>query len=97
MNTEDYLLACLSEEAGEIIQEIGKCHRFGKQDSPPNSDQTNWDRLRVEVHQLIAVYEMICEDDGRRPLVMDRQLIVEKKVKVNHYMEYSASLGRLES
>lgn len=96
MELKDYLLACISEESGELVQAAGKALRFGLLDKNPNSDSTNWVDLRKEVHDLIAVYEMLC-DEFDRVETLDRDLIEAKKVKVKHYMDYSESLGRLAS
>ncbi|TNF09387.1 MAG: hypothetical protein EP323_00365 [Gammaproteobacteria bacterium] len=93
MNLKDYLLACVSEEGGEIVQAAGKALRFGLLDKNPKSEGTNWTDLRKEVHDLIAVYEMLC-DEFDRVETLDRDLIEAKKVKVEHYMNYSAGLGR---
>ena len=96
MNIKDYLLACSSEEAGEISQAVGKSHRFGLLDKNPRSDKTNWVDLRKEVHDLVAVYEMLCVEFDRVE-TLDRDIIDAKKVKVEHYMNYSVELGRLDS
>jgi len=94
MEIKDYLLACISEEAGEISQAVGKAHRFGLLDCNPNSEKTNWVDLRKEIHDIIAVYEMLC-DEFDRVEILDREMINAKKVKVEKYMAYSAELGRL--
>ena len=94
MEHKDYLLSCLSEEAGEIVQAVGKSHRFGLLDKNPQTKKTNWVDLRKEVHDLIAVYEMLCDAFDRVDNI-DRKLIEAKKLKVEKYMAYSAKLGRL--
>lgn len=94
MDLKDYLLACLSEEGGEITQAVGKALRFGLLDENPNTKGTNWTDLRKEVHDLIAVYEMLCEEFDRVE-TLDRDLIEAKKEKVRCYMCYSALIGRL--
>jgi len=94
MEIKDYLLACISEEAGEISQAVGKAHRFGLLDTNPKSKLTNWVELRKEVHDLIAVFEMLSHEFDRVP-DLDRKLINKKKTKVKKYMGYSVSLGRL--
>jgi len=78
------------------VQAAGKAFRFGLLDKNPASDSTNWVDLRKEVHDLVAVYEMLC-DEFDRVETLDRDLIEAKKVKVEHYMNYSAGLGRLAS
>ena len=94
MKLKDYLLTCLSEESGEITQAACKSLRFGLLDSRPGSDTTNWVDLRNEVHDLVAVYEMLCYEFDRVE-TLDRGLIDAKKVKVERYMAVSERLGRL--
>lgn len=94
LQMKDYLLACISEEAGEITQSVGKAHRFGLLDKNPKSKHTNWVDLRKDVHDLIAVYEMLC-DEFDRVETLDRKLIKAKKNKVTKYMGYSNANGRL--
>jgi len=94
MKIKDYLLACISEESGEIIQAVGKSHRFGLLDVNPNTGHTNWLELRKEIHDVIAVYEMLC-DEFDRVETLDRELIKQKKERVTRFMNYSAENGRL--
>jgi NTP pyrophosphatase (non-canonical NTP hydrolase) len=94
MNIKDHLLACVSEEGGEIVQAAGKALRFGLLDKNPGTGGTNWVDLRKEVHDLVAVYEMLC-DEFDRVETLDRGLIEAKKVKVEHYMAYASERGRL--
>lgn len=95
MEIKDYLLACISEEAGEISQAVGKAHRFGLLDRNPKSKHTNWADLRKEIHDIVAVYEMLCYEFDRIDF-LDRKLIEAKKKKVAKYMLYSESIGRLD-
>ena len=94
MDIKDYLLVCISEESGEIAQAVGKSLRFGLLDKNPITNAINWLELRKEIHDLIAVYEMFC-DEFDRVETLDRRLIDEKKNKVLNYMDYSESIGRL--
>lgn len=101
MNIKDYLLASMGEEAGEIQQAVGKSLRFGLLDSNPDLDntsdrgKTNWVQLRQEVHDLVAVYEMLCHEFDRVD-TLDRELIDAKKRKVSKWMGYARKTGRLE-
>ena len=89
-----HLLACLGEEAGEIQQAAGKDIRFGLLDRHPTQHESNWVRLRLEVHDLVAVYEVLC-DKFDRDETLDRRLIEAKKAKIAKWMEVSKSLGLL--
>lgn len=61
---EDHLLACVSEECGEVVQMIGKAHRFGSQDYHPATLVQNWPAIQGEVHDVVAVYELLCMHMG---------------------------------
>lgn len=95
MSLLDYWLCCLSEEAGEIVHIVGKALRFGLLDKPPLEDTTNWVEIRKEVHDLIAVYEVLC-DEFDRVETIDRELIDEKKMKLKFMLEYSESKQRVD-
>jgi len=96
MNTKlDHLIGCVGEECGEIQQVIGKIIRFGILDTNPHTKNTNWVELRKEVHDLVAVYEMVC-DEFDRVETLDRKLIDKKKKRVLKYMEYAREKGQLE-
>lgn len=91
----DHLFSCLGEECGEVQQVLGKIDRFGLNDIKPGTDQPNWEKLRIEVHDIMAVYEMYCNEVGYKP-ELSRHLIKLKKEKVEELMIYSRSVGLLE-
>ena len=91
----DHLIACIGEECGEVQQAVGKALRFGILDTNPKTKNTNWVELRKEVHDLIAVYEMLCYEFDRVP-DLDRSLIEKKKKRVRKYMGYAREHGQLE-
>ena len=93
----DYLLSSLGEECGELQQQVGKAMRFGLLDTnikKPHSP-TNWVNLKQELHDVIASYELLC-DEFDRVEELDRDLIDTKKRKALKWMEYANSLGRIE-
>lgn len=55
MNTEQYLLACLAEECGEVIQRIGKALRFGMDEIQPEQTLTNRERLQEELNDVLYI------------------------------------------
>jgi len=91
----DHTLSVLGDECGEVQQVVSKINRFGIADVNPVSLNTNWTELRIEMHDLIAVYEMVCkecnEDSG-----IDRSLLQKKKDKVEKYMKYAVEIGTLK-
>lgn len=92
----DHTLAVLGEECGEAQQVLGKINRFGILDKNPRSKKTNWVELRKEVHDIMAVYEMVC-DEFDRVSTLDRSLIAKKKKRVEKYMQYAIDVGQLVS
>lgn len=60
-----HLLACIGEECGEVQQLVGKSLRFGIQDHHPETAAQNWAELVNEVHDLVAVYELLCMRMGQ--------------------------------
>lgn len=98
MNKEEHLLSCLAEEAGEIVQAVGKALRFGLDDGYPGTDRTNEGDIQIELLQLIAVMEML-EDEGfitQRDLVKSRGVKIAKKAKVIEYMKHAKNTGALK-
>lgn len=57
----DYLLFCLSEEAGEIIQVASKIYRFGQNDTAPGSSTYNKTHLAKEIGDLLGIVDMLRE------------------------------------
>ena len=53
-------LAMLSEEAGEIIQAIGKVFRHGYESTHPNGGPTNREALAREVGDFLGVMDAMC-------------------------------------
>lgn len=93
----DYLLSSLGEECGELQQAIGKALRFGLLDFNPYDleRKTNWVNLRQELHDIISVYELLC-DEFDRVEEIDRDLIRLKKAKVDKWLKHAEELGRIE-
>lgn len=88
MNTLDHLLACIGEESGEVQQAAGKSLRFGIYDRNPNTMKPNFSDLRGEVHDVLAIYYMIC-DELEEDSDIDPRLLQDKIDKVKRYMKYA--------
>ena len=94
----EYLLECLAEECNEVAQRKSKLIRFGLTEKEPGQDLNNTERLKQEFLDLLAVYNMI-EDEENTFKFRDVELsaaINKKKEKINKYYEYSKSLGLYE-
>ena len=96
MNTKlDHLLGCVTEEAGEVQQVIGKIIRFGLHDHNRGQKNTNLADLKQEVHDLYAVYQMVMNELGE-DIHLCLDTLCEKQMKVDEYMEYARDVGQLE-
>jgi hypothetical protein len=63
MTREQHLLIKLSEECAEVAHRVSKALRFGLDEIQPGQDLDNGERLWQEIHDLIAVIEMLGEED----------------------------------
>ncbi len=97
LTEEDYLLACLAEECGEIQQVVGKIMRFGLDDLPPDGNKTNRELLQSEFIDLCSVYMMLVRAGVLPfPAEAEDEAVERKTERVKKYMEYSRKVGRLE-
>ena len=85
MDRVEHIIACVGEECGEVQQKVGKALRFGIFEANPKTSNSHWSEMRQEVHDIVAVYEMLCEEFNVET-ELDRNLIDSKKEKVEHYM-----------
>lgn len=92
MNRLEHLLATLSEEASEIIQEAHKCQRFGIHNH--FEGRPNGDYLLTETIQLLTVLEMVLEEAGFVPdETFDIDAIAQqKRDKVEKYMHLAETI-----
>lgn len=97
MNTTEYLLCQLGEEAAEVTKEAAKSMRFGLDDVyEKTGPEPQVDRLVSEINDLIALVEL-CQTSNVLPLnLLSRDKIVAKKAKVFKYMQYAADKGTLQ-
>ena len=98
MNKTEHLLTCLMEECAEIQKAAAKALRFGLDDYAPNSDSTNAEDIAAEIIDLVAVVEMLREENII-PSITDNDskiAIDKKKEKVKKYMDYAIERGTLQ-
>ena len=98
----EYLLTCLSEEAGEVTQAVSKTIRFGLDSKHPSrGGDSNELALFKELMDMNAVFEILVEQG----LISPSSLMSEaeahthmeaKKAKVMNYMQQAAELGMLQ-
>lgn len=98
MTRTEYLLSCLAEECAEVIQRVEKAKRFGLFETQPGQPLNNSDRVLEELTDLVAVTEML-DAEGAFPgqwHMNAEQAISEKKVKVEHFYNYSKQCGTVK-
>lgn len=93
MNKKEYLLVCVAEEAGEVVQEAMKIARFGDK----YKDKNHWNALILEMHDLVAVFEMLLEDKLKEEINYSFNFYTKKakKDKTVKNFQRSAEVGRL--
>ena len=98
MNQTEHLLTCLMEECAEIQKSAAKALRFGLDDHAPNSHSTNAEDISIEFIDLVAVIEMLREENIIPDICdNDSKIAIEKKKeKVKKYMDYAKERGTLQ-
>jgi hypothetical protein len=94
MTRDEHLLVKLLEEAAEVQQRVTKALNFGIDEVQPEQEMTNEQRIVEELNDFIAVVEMLQEAHVLKT-ALSKAAQTAKKRKVEHYLEYSRSLGRL--
>ena len=98
MNKIEYLLSTLAEEANEIGLASSKCNRFGLEHNPftiENKLLSNIEHLIFEVNDVYAILEMLQEDGVITGEIINRDMIIAKKIKLTKMMKISQDLGTL--
>lgn len=91
-----HIIGCVTEEAGEVSQAVGKIIRFGLDDRKFVEGNTNLENLKAEVHDLVAAYQMMCDELGQDPQLNQVRLLA-KKAKVEDYIQYAKDIGQLDT
>lgn len=95
MNRRKYLLSCLSEENGEVIQESCKAIRFGLDDINPKTKESNANAIHREMIDVIAVYLMVFENEQDKVIDINNlscniiNEVIKKQEKVEKWLNYS--------
>ena len=98
VNKAEHLLTCLMEECAEIQKSAAKALRFGLDDHAPDSESNNAEDISAEIHDLLAVIEMLKEERiiPDTCLQDSKSKIERKKEKVKKYMDYAIERGTLK-
>lgn len=101
MTREEHILTIIAEEAVEIAKNATKALRFGVVDSEPGHEETNAERLLIELADLMGAFEMLLEENddfkaAYEKINPQREALVQAKIaKVEKLLLYSKSHGRL--
>lgn len=98
MKRSEHLLVCLMEECAEVQQAVAKSLRFGLEDHhPERPDLTNEAEILTEFYQLVAVMDLLQEEEIIATLSeVEVERIKKRKLeKLDEYMEYSRKTCRL--
>lgn len=98
MNTQEYLITCAMEECNEIAKELSKCNRFGSDEMMEGHHLTNAQRVRAELVDLLSVIDMLTAVNQSFSFNIDinghdHGGYLEKRIKVQKYLNYSMELG----
>lgn len=97
MTRKQYLLLKLGEECAEVAQRCSKQVQFGRDEIQRGQEHTNEARLTGEIIDLCAVIQML-NQCGEIKLPKDSEmpaLFAKKRKKIEKYLKYSRSLGRV--
>lgn len=100
MNRAEYLLATVGEEGSEVAHRVSKALRFGLDEVQPEQHDTNGERIRSEVYDVISTYLIAAaENDSLPPLHLDPDIITSitatKRRKIEKFMTISREQGVL--
>lgn len=85
LNVEEHLLACVTEECGEVSQVVGKSLRFGARDCKTGTSVGNADLMEREFHDIVQTYKMYREELGL-PFEVKQDLLDSKEKRVYKHM-----------
>lgn len=97
MNRVEHLMTILAEECSEVAVRASKLKRFGADDVEPGQDLTATQRLRGEMIDLCAAYDLcVREIDALDCEDLTGEIAFEaKKKKIEEHLLYSKKKGTL--
>lgn len=97
MNTQEYLLTHLAEEASEIVKDACKGLRFGLDDIDPNGDgTTNRERLINELNDMMAIVKRLELEKIIPEGWLSAEKMDVKSFKIRRFEKYSEKRGTLQ-
>ena len=95
MTKKQLLLTKLAEECNEVAQRALKAQQFGTEEIQPGQELNNYQRLHLELNDLLAVVEMLNEETGFN-FKVSKKMIQDKKTKINKFYQYSKKLKQVK-
>lgn len=92
MTRIELLLVKAAEESNEVGQRCTKALRFGLNETQKDQPLNNATRIMEEFADLLAVIEILQEENQLPCLEIDME---QRKARINKYMDYSHTLGIL--
>lgn len=83
LSIEQFLLNKLSEECGEVVQDVSKAIIHGLDSHNPKTKISNKEKLETEIRDIITMVDMLCKRGIlNKDIIMqdDKMLVKEKKV-----------------
>ncbi|ENX00476.1 hypothetical protein F900_02147 [Acinetobacter modestus] len=96
MTHEQFLLMKLAEEASEIAQIALKTAQFGMTEKHPDMALNNKERIHLELNDLLAVVDEL-NTWAKFGFKENYAAKINKIEKLNKYLGYSVSLGKVEN
>lgn len=98
MTKNEYLFLQLAEECSEAAHRVSKLLRFGPDEvEEGNTVETNAERLRYELNDVLAVLDYLEELNLIQPVGKQTFLLHSqaKRAKIERYLKYSKELGTI--
>lgn len=95
MTRLELLLLQLSEECDETGQRASKAIRFSLNEIQKGQTKTNAERIIYEFNDIFAVMEVL-KEEGAIDRIIDRDMIEEKKIKIEKWLQHSKEQGVLK-
>lgn len=99
MNGDQYHLCKIAEECNEVAQRALKAQQFGLGEIQPGQDQSNFERLLDEFHDLFTTFDnflFLMPEHLEGSVIPTREKINKRLVKMKKFLELSKSLNQVD-
>ena len=94
MNNQEYNLVKIIEECAEVQEACTKILRFGMHGKVPQCDNSNLDRLRLELGDLTVAIQLLEYSIGESLEISEDELDL-KRGRFTEFKDVSGRLGRV--